>query len=111
MRTLLIGLLLFALINFGYLYFLCDAAQINIWEIRFYLGYALIIGITITFGVLRIYNAVVNNTRFIILLRKSMKDFATTAKDFGRDVSSHSRAINTLKTAITNLGNKVAGKK
>lgn len=111
MRTLLIGLLLFALINFGYLYFLCDAEYINVWEIRFYLGYVVIIGITMTFGILRIYNAVVTNTRFLMLLRKSMQDFSTTAKDFVRDVATHNRAINSLKTSITNLANKVAGKK
>lgn len=111
MRTLLIGLLLFALINFGYLYFLCDPEYINVWEIRFYLIYVVIIGITIAFGVLRIYNAVVNNTRFLILLRKSMKDFASSAKDFGRDVSTHNRAVNSLKTAITSLANKISSKK
>lgn len=111
MRTLLIGLLLFALINFGYLYLMADASSINVWEIRFYLFYATVSGITISFGVLRIYNAVVINTRFLILLRKSMKDFATTAKDFGRDVSTLNRAINSLKTSITSLANKVANKK
>lgn len=111
MRNLLIGLSLFILINVSYLYFLCDKDYINVWEIRFYLGYGVLLGIVSTFGILRIYNAVVNNTRFVILLRKSMKDFASTAKDFSRDVSTHNRAVTTLKTAITTLGNKIAGKK
>lgn len=111
MRILLISVLLFVSINVGYAYFLIDSDSFNVWEIRLYIWYGVILGILTCLGVLRIYNAVVANTRYLLLLRRDMRAFSTTAKDFARDVQKYTRVTVSIKTAIVNLGNKINNKK
>jgi hypothetical protein len=103
MRILLTAVSLFALINGLYIYFLWDTHVINIWEMRFYLFYAWVIGALIAFGILRVYNAVVSNTLYLLKLRQEIRSFVTSAKNLERSTSSYAKVVTPLKVAIVKL--------
>ena len=104
LKVVLIGagsLLVFIVL---YAIFLFDADHINVWEERLYKWVQLFAILICTFAILRIYNAVVANTNFTAKLMKDMKVLATRIDD---STKSHDSNTTLLKTAMTQLGEKV----
>ena len=74
------------------------------WEIRFYIWVFIAMCIAITFGVLRLYNAVVKNSGFLVRLYTEIKNLESSIKNLTKDNGVHR---NTLRNAITSLGQKL----
>lgn len=79
------------------------ADVVTIWEKRLYVWATLLLLATITFGVLRMYNAIVANTRFLVLLKNEMKLFRTNLTNLTvnfRDLRA------TIRTLVSTLNKK-----
>lgn len=75
----------------------------NLSEIRLYIRLFLLMSAINTFAVLRLYNSIVQNTRFSIKLREAMTKFQQTIPGIERSVKSMESALNNAKTSIGNL--------
>lgn len=109
MRELVIAIGCFLLISIIYFLFLGDASQINVWEIRYYIFLVISTGVVSCFGILRIYNAVVNNTRFLIKSTSAMKTFVTSSLKFVRLVGATNQSNDRLKGVNEKLSDKIQG--
>lgn len=107
MRILIIAVSFFVLINGLYIYFMFEPGYINVWETRYYLFYICAVGITSTFGILRIYNAVVGNTIYLTKVRQELRTFVTSANSIARSSQDYAKTVNPLRSAITKLTNVI----
>lgn len=98
--AILIGVaLLFVLINGAYIYYLFNPETLNIWETRYYIGYGIIFIALITFGVLRIYNAIVVNSRYLRAAKNDSIKLSAAIKSLHTDTNTHTAELKKLRTA------------
>lgn len=74
------------------------------WEIRLYIWIFLFTGIVISFGVLRLYNAVVKNSGYLLRLQNELKNLENSIKNLIKDNGVHRTSI---RNAFTSLGQKI----
>lgn len=84
------------------------SGEISSQEIRFYILLAFGFLILLTFGLLRLYNAVVNTTRFIIKLQKQLKDVNTSMRSWSSAITSNHKVLVNSTKALEKLGGSIA---
>ena len=72
-------------------------------EWHFYVRLALVFLFIITFGVLRLYNAIVGNTRFLIKLRETVGKMQNTIPGMEREMRNLTSALGTLRSGAASL--------
>ena len=72
-------------------------------EWHFYVRLALVFLFIITFGVLRLYNAIVENTRFLIKLRETVGKMQNTIPGMEREMRNLTSALGTLRSGASSL--------
>lgn len=72
-------------------------------EWHFYVRLALVFLFIITFGVLRLYNAIVGNTRFLIKLRETVGKMQNTIPGMEREMRNLTSALGTLRSGASSL--------
>ena len=72
-------------------------------EWHFYVRLALVFLFIITFGVLRLYNAIVGNTRFLIKLRETVGKMQNTIPGMEREMRNLTSALGTLRSGTVSL--------
>ena len=72
-------------------------------EWHFYVRLALVFLFIITFGVLRLYNAIVGNTRFLIKLRETVGKMQNTIPGMEREMRNLTSALGTLRSGTSSL--------
>ena len=72
-------------------------------EWHFYARLALVFLFVIAFGVLRLYNAVVGNTRFLIKLRETVGKMQNTIPGLEREMRNLTSSVGTLRSSTTFL--------
>lgn len=72
-------------------------------EWYFYARLALVFMFVIAFGVLRLYNAVVGNTRFLIKLRETVGKMQNTIPGLEREMRNLTSSVGTLRSSTTFL--------
>lgn len=98
LTALIGGLLLFIGLNAWYIDALFEPGRINAWEIRYYLVWAMLLLLVVAFSTLRLYNAVVINTRFMLKLQIEIRALNKEIKKLERTSAVH------LKSAATQMG-------
>ena len=78
--------------------------MITTFEIRLYIWIFIILCFIIAFGILRLYNAVVKNSGFLVRLYSEMKSLENSIKNLTKDNGVHR---NTLRNSLTSLGQKL----
>lgn len=105
MKTLLTTVLSFILISILYFYYLCDSTVINQWELRYYIFLVLITFILVTFGILRVYNAIVSQTRYLDLLKRDAGKFLSNVTEMNRIHEKLNTSFIHLRENISKLNN------
>ena len=72
-------------------------------EWHFYARLALVFLFIITFGVLRLYNAIVGNTRFLIKLRETVGKIQNIIPGMEREMRNLTSALGTLRSGAASL--------
>lgn len=72
-------------------------------EWYFYARLALVFMFVIAFGVLRLYNAVVGNTRFLIKLRETVGKMQNAIPGLEREMRNLTSSVGTLRSSTTFL--------
>ena len=72
-------------------------------EWHFYVRLALVFLFIITFGVLRLYNAIVGNTRFLIKLRETVGKIQNIIPGMEREMRNLTSALGTLRSGAASL--------
>ena len=72
-------------------------------EWHFYVRLALVFLFIITFGVLRLYNAIVGNTRFLIKLRETVGKMQNTIPGMEREMRNLTSTLGTLRSGTASL--------
>ena len=72
-------------------------------EWHFYVRLALVFLFIITFGVLRLYNAIVGNTRFLIKLRETVGKIQNIIPGMEREMRNLTSALGTLRSGTVSL--------
>ena len=72
-------------------------------EWHFYVRLALVFLFIITFGVLRLYNAIVGNTRFLIKLRETVGKIQNIIPGMEREMRNLTSALGTLRSGASSL--------
>ena len=70
---------------------------------HFYVRMSLVFLFIITFGVLRLYNAIVGNTRFLIKLRETVGKMQNAIPGMEREMRNLTSALGTLRSGTTSL--------
>ena len=70
---------------------------------HFYVRLALVFLFIITFGVLRLYNAIVGNTRFLIKLRETVGKIQNIIPGMEREMRNLTSALGTLRSGTVSL--------
>lgn len=68
-------------------------------EIRLYLRLLLLIFVVMTFGILRLFNSIVNNTRFSIKLREALIKFTNTVPGLERAMKNLNSSLGNVKSS------------
>lgn len=85
-----------------YLLLRVESETINSWEIRFYIFIGFIVLLIMTFGVLRIYNATVVNSSYLLRNKRSMDLLSTNIESSTRD---HGNSNDKLRSTNKDLYN------
>ena len=72
-------------------------------EWHFYVRLALVFLFIITFGVLRLYNAIVGNTRFLIKLRETVGKIQNIIPGMEREMRNLTSTLGTLRSGAASL--------
>ena len=96
---------LIVLVGLGCLWLVIEPA---IWwsdksELRIYIRVFLLMFAVGVFGVLRLYNSVVNNTRFIIKLHEAVRSLTTHLNAMERTTKVASNQMGGMKNVLTSL--------
>lgn len=100
-----LGVFLVASFGITILWFLIEPA-VN-WtsysEVRIYVRLFLVLMFVNVFSTLRLYNAIVQNTRFSIKLREVMMKFSQLIPGLERELRKLGNSVDSLKTPVDNL--------
>lgn len=118
LKIIVISFVLIVLSSIVLFFIFCtEPSKINICEQRFLLYADLLLKVLVAFAVLRLFNAVVANSSYLLKLREQVKlliaELKTVVREFGKDTNRLNASNNTLgnkvdnlKTAIQNLFKK-----
>lgn len=101
-NLIFLGVLILSIVLF--FYFKVDSDVINVSEKRFIVYSILICLFALTFATLRLYNAVVTNSSYILKLKKQMELFIAELRTISRDITNNS---NRSTTAINTASNRL----
>ena len=78
-------------------------------EFRLYCRFALLLLVIMDFGVLRLYNSIVQNTRFLIKVREILSKLLTELPNLQRVLSMLGSKTDSLKGTVSNNTKTLAG--
>lgn len=99
-----ITVVVFSVYKFSKKYFV--VGSINAWEQRFYVWVGLGLLVVTNFAILRMYNAVVVNSKFLLALKNEMRFLSKQLKSSDKIMESLKDALQSAATKISNTFKK-----